>query len=116
MAKTYLITGGNGFIGKNLSIFLKKKEPKCRTIKLPKKINLINSKRTNYFFKKINFKANRIIPKLKKKGIYIVEELDFPDTRSDMNLKNDKNTLYSILNSIKKIGILKSTKKYFYES
>ena len=43
-----------------------------------------------------------LFPKLKKKGIYVVEELDFPDTRKDMNLKNEKNTLYTILKSIKK--------------
>ena len=43
-----------------------------------------------------------LFPKLKKKGIYVVEELDFPDTRKDMNLLNDKNTLYNILKKIKK--------------
>ena len=55
MRKTYLITGGYGFIGRNLSIFLKKKEPKCRIIKAPKRLNLINSKTTNNFFKNILF-------------------------------------------------------------
>ena len=43
-----------------------------------------------------------LFPKLKKKGIFVVEELDFPDTRKDMNLTNDKNTLYNILKKIKK--------------
>jgi len=63
-----------------------------------------------------------LFPKLKKKGIYIVEELDFPDTRSDMNLKNDKNTLYSILKSIKKDRafyspyISEDKKKYFIKN
>lgn len=60
MRKTYLITGGYGFIGRNLSIFLKKKEPKCRIIKAPKRLNLINSKTTNNFFKNINFKIDYI--------------------------------------------------------
>ena len=43
----------------------------------------------------------KIFPKLKKKGIYVVEELDFPDTRLDMNLKNEHPTLKEILLSIK---------------
>jgi len=63
-----------------------------------------------------------LFSKLKKKGIYIVEELDFPDTRSDMNLKKDKNTLYSILKSIKKDKVFYSPyisedkKKYFIKN
>ena len=44
--------------------------------------------------------------KLKPKGIFIVEELDFPDVRKDMNLENEKPTLKEILNLIKKIKIL----------
>ena len=35
--------------------------------------------------------------KLNRGGIFIVEELDFPDTRKDMNLKNEKPTLRDIL-------------------
>ena len=35
--------------------------------------------------------------KLNPGGIFIVEELDFPDTRKDMNLKNEKPTLRNIL-------------------
>tara|TARA_Y100001970_G_scaffold52718_1_gene66717 strand:- start:910 stop:1746 length:837 start_codon:yes stop_codon:yes gene_type:complete len=63
-----------------------------------------------------------LFPKLKKKGIYVVEELDFPDTRKDMNLTNDKNTLYAILKSIKKNKPFKSQyvsedkKKYFMKN
>ena len=38
--------------------------------------------------------------KLNPGGIFIVEELDFPDTRKDMNLKNEKPTLKNILLSI----------------
>jgi hypothetical protein len=34
-------------------------------------------------------------------GIFIVEELDFPDTRKDMNLNNEKPTLREVLNKIK---------------
>ena len=38
---------------------------------------------------------------LKKKGIYVVEDLDFPDTRKDMNIKDEKPTLKQILQQIK---------------
>ncbi len=37
---------------------------------------------------------------LKTKGIFIIEELDFPDTRKDMNLDNEKPTLREILNNM----------------
>ena len=37
---------------------------------------------------------------LNSKGIFIIEELDFPDTRSDMNLGNEKPTLREILNNV----------------
>tara|TARA_B100000965_G_C19580778_1_gene753409 strand:+ start:1515 stop:2357 length:843 start_codon:yes stop_codon:yes gene_type:complete len=63
-----------------------------------------------------------LFSKLKKKGIYVVEELDFPDTRSDMNLSNDKNTLYNILKSIKKNKnfyssyVSEDKKKYFFKN
>ncbi len=63
-----------------------------------------------------------LFPKLKKNGIYIVEELDFPDTRKDMNLSNDKNTLYNILNLIKKkkkfssAYVTDNEKKYFIKN
>ena len=38
---------------------------------------------------------------LKKGGLYVVEDLDFPDTRKDMNLHNEKPTLKNILEKIK---------------
>tara|TARA_B100000579_G_scaffold19805_1_gene13959 strand:+ start:1765 stop:2613 length:849 start_codon:yes stop_codon:yes gene_type:complete len=38
---------------------------------------------------------------LKKKGTYVVEDLDFPDTRKDMNTKDEKPTLKEILQHIK---------------
>jgi len=60
MKKTYLITGGNGFLGKNLFKFLKKREPQSTIIKLPKNINLLNSNQTFVFFKKINIKVDYI--------------------------------------------------------
>ena len=42
-----------------------------------------------------------LFPILNSGGIFITEELDFPDTRADMNLNNEKPTLRDILSSIK---------------
>ena len=41
-----------------------------------------------------------LFDKLNPGGIFIVEELDFPDTRKDMNLKNERPTLRDILINI----------------
>ena len=38
-----------------------------------------------------------LFKKLNSGGLFIIEELDFPDTRRDMNLKNEKPTLREIL-------------------
>ena len=43
----------------------------------------------------------KIFPKLKNNGVYVIEELDFPDTRTDMNLRNEHPTLKEILLLIK---------------
>ena len=43
-----------------------------------------------------------LFKKLNSGGLFIVEELDFPDTRKDMNLKNEKPTLRQILFKFKK--------------
>ena len=43
-----------------------------------------------------------LFKKLNSGGLFIVEELDFPDTRKDMNLKNEKPTLREILFKFKK--------------
>ena len=59
---------------------------------------------------------------LKKGGLFVIEELDFPDTRHDMNLKGDKNTLYNILKLVKNKRkfysefILDSEKDYFLKN
>ncbi len=42
----------------------------------------------------------KLFSNLKKNGIFIIEELDFPDTRKDMNQDMDQNTLYNILKLI----------------
>ena len=41
-----------------------------------------------------------LFKKLNPGGIFIAEELDFPDTRKDMNINNEKPTLKNILLSI----------------
>ena len=41
-----------------------------------------------------------LFKKLKSKGFFVVEELDFPDTRKDMNIYNEKPTLKQILTAI----------------
>tara|TARA_B100000780_G_C20947933_1_gene378123 strand:+ start:459 stop:710 length:252 start_codon:yes stop_codon:yes gene_type:complete len=57
--------------------------------------------------------------KLKPKGIFVIEELDFPDLRNDMNIENEKPTLREILHLIKNkddfnsIYISDDDKKYF---
>lgn len=41
-----------------------------------------------------------LFKKLKSKGFFVIEELDFPDIRNDMNIYNEKPTLKQILNAI----------------
>ena len=63
-----------------------------------------------------------LFKKISKGGIFICEELDFPDTREDMNLKNEFPTLKEILIDIKKDKdfysdyIEKSDKEYFLKN
>jgi len=63
-----------------------------------------------------------LFKKIKPGGLFIIEELDFPDTRNDMNLKNEKPSLREILKKIKKKEtfdsdyILPNDKKYFLEN
>ena len=63
-----------------------------------------------------------LFKKLNKKGIFIIEELDFPDTRKDMNPKNEHPTLKEILYKIKKNldfdspYIRSEDKKYFMKN
>ena len=55
-------------------------------------------------------------------GIFVIEELDFPDTRDDMNLLKEKPTLREILYCIKKNQdfnskyISNNQKKYFFKN
>ena len=63
-----------------------------------------------------------LFKKLSSEGIFIVEELDFPETRKDMNLKNEYPDLKQILISIKSNKDFNSKyinnldKKYFLEN
>jgi len=63
-----------------------------------------------------------LFKKIKSGGLFIVEELDFPDTRKDMNLNNEKPTLREIFKKIKKKEsfdskyILPEDKKYFLKN
>ena len=72
-----------------------------------------------HFFKDQIISLFMIFKKVKSGGIFIVEELDFPDTRKDMNLYNEKPTLKEILLSIKEKKefkskyILNKDKEYF---
>jgi len=60
--------------------------------------------------------------KLNSKGVFVVEELDFPDTRKDMNSDNEKPTLREILNRVLKDNdffskkITEEEKLYFIEN
>ena len=59
---------------------------------------------------------------LRPKGIFVIEELEFPNTRQDMNLENERPTLKDILISIKKNKdftsryVTQAQKKYFLEN
>ena len=59
---------------------------------------------------------------LKTNGIFVIEELDFPDTRKDMNIFDEKPTLREILLAIKNKKDFESKyvsvqqKKYFLEN
>ena len=82
----------------------------------------------NQFYISVNYLKDQIIslfklfPTLKKNGLFIIEELDFPDTRKDMNENMEKNTLYNILNLIIKKKDFKSRfisekeKKFFLKN
>ena len=72
-----------------------------------------------HFFKHQIISLFILFKTLKSKGLFVIEELDFPDTRLDMNINNEKPTLRSILLSIKENKdfksqyILDEQKKYF---
>ena len=54
----------------------------------------------SHFFKDQIISLFLLFRKLNSGGLFIIEELDFPDTRKDMNINNEKPTLKNILLSI----------------
>lgn len=82
------------------------------------KIDTSSEELINKFVEKVNLKYDIVIEDaghflkdqiislfllfktLKPKGIFVIEELDFPDTRQDMNIYNEKPTLRQILNCV----------------
>ena len=82
------------------------------------KIDTSSEESINKFVEKVNLKYDIVIEDaghflkdqiisffllfktLKPKGIFVIEELDFPDTRQDMNIYNEKPTLKQILNCV----------------
>ena len=63
-----------------------------------------------------------LFKKLNSGGLFITEELDFPDTRNDMNINNEKPTLKNILLSVveqKEFNskyVSENDKRYFLEN
>jgi hypothetical protein len=53
-----------------------------------------------HFFKEQIISLFMLFKKLKSQGFFIIEELDFPDSRKDMNIFNERPTLREILNCI----------------
>ncbi len=53
-----------------------------------------------HFFKDQIISLFILFKKLKSQGFFIIEELDFPDTRKDMNIFNESPSLRNILNCI----------------
>ena len=64
-------------------------------VNLPKKIKYdIIIEDAGHYLKDQIISVFKLFPKLNKQGFFVVEELDFPDTRQDMNIEQDKNTLF----------------------
>ena len=63
-----------------------------------------------HFFKDQIISLFMLFKKLNSGGLFIIEELDFPDTRRDMNSQNEKPTLREILFKFKKEKILLNSK------
>ena len=98
-----------------------KKEINEKLVSQKKKYELIIEDAGHYFKDQI-ISLFMLFPKLKKGGIFVIEELDFPDTRDDMNTLKEKPTLKDILNLIKEKKdftsnhVDQSEKKYFLEN
>jgi len=76
-------------------------EDSIKNILLSKKINFdIIIEDAGHFFKDQIMSLFLLFRKLNSGGLFIIEELDFPDTRKDMNINDEKPTLKNILLSI----------------
>ena len=76
-------------------------EESIKKIILNKKINFdIIIEDAGHFLKDQIISLFILFRKLNSGGLFIVEELDFPDTRKDMNINDEKLTLKNILLSI----------------
>lgn len=75
-----------------------------------------------HYFKDQIISLFMLFQTLKSKGVFIIEELEFPNTRQDMNLDGEKPTLKDILNLIKKDKdfaskyVTSAQKRYFLEN
>jgi len=76
-------------------------EDSIKKILLNKKISFdIIIEDAGHFLKDQIISLFLLFRKLNSGGLFIIEELDFPDTRRDMNINNEKLTLKNILLSI----------------
>ena len=76
-------------------------EDSIKKILLNKKISFdIIIEDAGHFLKDQIISLFLLFRKLNSGGLFIIEELDFPDTRKDMNINNEKPTLKNILLSI----------------
>ena len=90
---------------------------------LPKKLKYdIIIEDAGHYLKDQIISVFKLFPKLNKKGFFVVEELDFPDTRIDMNPGKKKPTLRDILISVKNNKdfeselVSKDQKEYFLKN
>ena len=112
-----LITGGNGFIGKNLTNELLKKNYKVRVFdnkrenKLPKQVEFIQGDLRNK--EKVNKATKDIDYVFHKAAVAINRSLEFPEESLDINLKGSFNVFESCLkNKVKKIIFSSSASVY----
>src|SRR3989344_1968097 len=112
-----LITGGNGFIGKNLTNELLKKNYKVRVFdnkrenKLPKQVEFIQGDLRNK--EKVNKATKDIDYVFYKAAVAINRSLEFPEESLDINLKGSFNVFESCLkNKVKKVIFSSSASVY----
>lgn len=112
-----LITGGNGFIGKNLTNELLKKNYKVRVFdnkrenKLPKQVEFIQGDLRNK--EEVNKATKDIDYVFHKAAVAINRSLEFPEESLDINLKGSFNVFESCLkNKVKKVIFSSSASVY----